>query len=303
MLMDKKRNQLFGRVSDYLFLAIGPLISGIAAAMFSRPARITGGGATGIGTIFYYLFGLDQGVVMMCVNIPLILIGMKVFGWRYGIKTLIGSTLLSFWTSVIGHMTEYRGVLDTSDDINILLSAIYGGVLMGIGIGLTMKSGCNTGGTDIVAQVIAHYFPVSVGGIEFVFNAAVVSCGGIFLGLQPMLFAIMAMYLSSQLVNYVVMSFGTKLAKSVYIFSQEHTPEISRRVIAELHHGGTVFHGTGIYTSATRAMLLVIVPNHQINAIMKIIHSEDPKAFVFVTEAYEVLGRGFVSLAKAADKE
>ena len=303
MLMDKKRNQLFGRVSDYLFLAIGPLISGIAAAMFYTPARITGGGATGIGTIFYYLFGLDQGVVMMCVNIPLILIGMKVFGWRYGIKTLIGSTLLSFWTSVIGHMTEYRGVLDTSDDINILLSAIYGGVLMGIGIGLTMKSGCNTGGTDIVAQVIAHYFPVSVGGIEFVFNAAVVSCGGIFLGLQPMLFAIMAMYLSSQLVNYVVMSFGTKLAKSVYIFSQEHTPEISRRVIAELHHGGTVFHGTGIYTSATRAMLLVIVPNHQINAIMKIIHSEDPKAFVFVTEAYEVLGRGFVSLAKAADKE
>lgn len=301
--MDKKRNQLFGRVSDYLFLAIGPLISGIAAAMFYTPARITGGGATGIGTIFYYLFGLDQGVVMMCVNIPLILIGMKVFGWRYGIKTLIGSTLLSFWTSVIGHMTEYRGVLDTSDDINILLSAIYGGVLMGIGIGLTMKSGCNTGGTDIVAQVIAHYFPVSVGGIEFVFNAAVVSCGGIFLGLQPMLFAIMAMYLSSQLVNYVVMSFGTKLAKSVYIFSQEHTPEISRRVIAELHHGGTVFHGTGIYTSTTRAMLLVIVPNHQINAIMKIIHSEDPKAFVFVTEAYEVLGRGFVSLAKAADKE
>ncbi len=303
MLMDKKRNQLFGRVSDYLFLAIGPLISGIAAAMFYTPARITGGGATGIGTIFYYLFGLDQGVVMMCVNIPLILIGMKVFGWRYGIKTLIGSTLLSFWTSVIGHMTEYRGVLDTSDDINILLSAIYGGVLMGIGIGLTMKSGCNTGGTDIVAQVIAHYFPVSVGGIEFVFNAVVVSCGGIFLGLQPMLFAIMAMYLSSQLVNYVVMSFGTKLAKSVYIFSQEHTPEISRRVIAELHHGGTVFHGTGIYTSTTRAMLLVIVPNHQINAIMKIIHSEDPKAFVFVTEAYEVLGRGFVSLAKAADKE
>ncbi len=303
MLMDKKRNQLFGRVSDYLFLAIGPLISGIAAAMFYTPARITGGGATGIGTIFYYLFGLDHGVVMMCVNIPLILIGMKVFGWRYGIKTLIGSTLLSFWTSVIGHMTEYRGVLDTSDDINILLSAIYGGVLMGIGIGLTMKSGCNTGGTDIVAQVIAHYFPVSVGGIEFVFNAAVVSCGGIFLGLQPMLFAIMAMYLSSQLVNYVVMSFGTKLAKSVYIFSQEHTPEISRRVIAELHHGGTVFHGTGIYTSTTRAMLLVIVPNHQINAIMKIIHSEDPKAFVFVTEAYEVLGRGFVSLAKAADKE
>ena len=102
--------------------------------------------------------------------------------------------------------------------------------------------------------------------------------------------------------NYVVMSFGTKLAKSVYIFSEEHTPEISRRVIAELHHGGTTFHGTGIYTSKTRLMLMVIVPNNQMNAIMKIIHDEDPKAFVFVTEAYEVLGRGFVPLKKVADK-
>lgn len=299
----KKKNALFSRVSDYLYLAIGPAIAATAAAMFYTPARITGGGATGIGTIFFYLFGLDQGVVMMCVNIPLILLGMKVFGWRYGIKTLIGSTLLSIWTTVIGRMTQYQGVLDTSDDINILLSAIYGGVLMGVGIGLTMKSGCNTGGTDIVAQVLAHFFPVSVGSVEFIFNAVVVCCGGIFLGLQPMLFAIIAMYLSSQLVNFVVMNFGTKLAKSVYIFSAEHTPEISRRVISELHHGGTTFHGTGIYTSKTRLMLLVIVPNNQMNTIMKIIHDEDPKAFVFVTEAYEVLGRGFVPLKKVADKE
>ena len=297
------KKQLFGRVSDYFFLAAGPVIAATAAALFYTPARITGGGATGVGTIFYYLFGFDQGIVMMCVNVPLILLGMKVFGWRYGIKTLIGSTLLSIWTTIIGRMTAYSGVLDTSDDINILLSAIYGGVLMGVGIGLTMKSGCNTGGTDIVAQVIAHYFPVSVGSVEFVFNAVVVSCGGIFLGLQPMLFAIIAMYLSSQLVNFVVMNFGTKLAKSVYIFSSEHTPEISRRVIAELHHGGTVFHGTGIYTSKTRSMLLVIVPNNQMNTIMKIVHEEDPKAFVFVTEAYEVLGRGFVPLRKAAEKE
>ena len=211
------KKQLFGRVSDYFFLAAGPVIAATAAALFYTPARITGGGATGVGTIFYYLFGFDQGIVMMCVNVPLILLGMKVFGWRYGIKTLIGSTLLSIWTTIIGRMTAYSGVLDTSDDINILLSAIYGGVLMGVGIGLTMKSGCNTGGTDIVAQVIAHYFPVSVGSVEFVFNAVVVSCGGIFLGLQPMLFAIIAMYLSSQLVNFVVMNFGTKLAKSVYI--------------------------------------------------------------------------------------
>ena len=298
-----KPKPIYSRASDYLLLILGPLCSGVAAAGFYTPARITGGGATGIGTILYYLFGLDQGIGMMMINIPLVLFGMKVFGWRYGIKTLVGSVMVSLMTTLVGRLSDYQGFLDTSEPINVLLSAIYGGVLMGVGIGLTMRTGSNTGGSDIVSQVVASKFPVSVGAVSFSVNAVVVCCGGIFLGLQPMLFAIIAMYLSSQLVNFVVMNFGTKLAKSVYIFSAEHTPEISRRVIAELHHGGTVFHGTGIYTSKTRVMLLVIVPNNQMNAIMKIIHEEDPKAFVFVTEAYEVLGRGFVPLKKAAEKD
>ena len=173
---------------------------------------------------------------------------------------------------------------------------------MGMGIGLTMKSGSNTGGTDIISQVVSHYFPVRVGTVSFSVNAIVVSCGGIFLGLQPMLFAIIAMYLSSQLTNYVLLGFGTNLAKAVYILSDEHIPDISQRVITELHRGGTVLQGTGIYTDKAHSLLIVIVPNNQLNYLMKIISVEDPTAFVFVTEAYEVLGRGFVSLKKIADK-
>ena len=158
---DLRKYLLFGRVVDYIYLALGPAISGIAAAVFYTPARITGGGATGVGTIFYYLFGLDQGAVMMCVNIPLILIGMKVFGWRYGIKTLVGSVMVSLMTTLVGRLSDYQGFLDTSEPINVLLSAIYGGVLMGVGIGLTMRTGSNTGGSDIVSQVVASKFPVS----------------------------------------------------------------------------------------------------------------------------------------------
>ena len=101
--------------------------------MFYTPARITGGGATGVGTIFYYLFGFDQGTVMMFINIPLVLFGMKVFGWKYGIRTLVGSVMLSLWTTLIGHATGYQGLLNYSDTVNVLLSALFGGVLMGVG--------------------------------------------------------------------------------------------------------------------------------------------------------------------------
>ena len=293
--------RIFTRVTDLFFLVAGTFIAASAAALFYTPARITGGGATGVGTIFYYLFGFDQGTVMMCVNIPLVLFGMKVFGWKYGIRTLVGSVMLSLWTTLLGKMTGYHGLLNYSDTVNVLLSALFGGVLMGIGIGLTMKSGSNTGGTDIISQVISHYFPVRVGTVSFTVNAIVVSCGGIFLGLQPMLFAIIAMYLSSQLTNYVLLGFGTNLAKAVYILSDEHVPDISQRVITELHRGGTVVQGTGIYTDKSHSLLIVIVPNNQLNRLMKIIGEEDSSAFVFITEAYEVLGRGFVSLKKVAD--
>lgn len=295
--------RLYSRYTSLIYLVIGTMLSATAGAVFYTPARITGGGATGIGTIFYYLFGLDQGNVMLCVNIPLILFGMKVFGWKYGIRTLIGSVMLSVWTTIIGTATNYQGFLDYSDNVNVLLSALFGGVLMGTGIGLTMKSGSNTGGTDIISQVVSHYFPVRIGTVSFSVNAVVVSCGGIFLGLQPMMFAIIAMYLSSQLTNYVLLGFGTNLAKAVYILSDEHISDISQRVISELHRGGTVLQGTGIYTDKAHSMLIVIVPNNQLNYLMKIISTEDPTAFVFVTEAYEVLGRGFVSLKKVAEAE
>lgn len=293
---------IFHRVSDLIYLLFGPFIAACGVALFYTPAKIVAGGSTGLATIVFYLTGLDQGAVMMCINVPLILIGMKVFGFKYGVKTLIGSTLLSFWVSMLGRYTNYQGFLDTTESINVLLSAIFGGILLGSGIGITMRSGCNTGGTDIVAQVINHYTPLSIGSIQFAFNFLVVSLSGVFIGIQPMLFAIIAMFVSAQSVNYVLTGFGNNLAKNVYIISDYHTAEISRRVISELHHTGTLIEGTGMYTAQERIILMVVVPNHQLNALIRIINEEDPKAFVFVNEAYRVLGRGFVNLKKASEE-
>ncbi len=296
--------KIYSQKSDYIYLIIGSICCGIAGAGFYTPAQITGGGATGIGTILFYVLGIDQGFTMLAINIPLILIGMKVFGWRYGIRTLIGSSMVSFLTTIIGMTRDYQGLLDTSEPINVLLSALFGGCLMGVGVGLSMRSGSNTGGTDIISQIVASKTPLAVGTVSLSVNAVVVACGGFIFGLQRMFFALIAMYCSSQLVNFVLMGIGTNMAKAVYIMTDsDRLPDISRNVIAKLHRGGTIFRGEGIFTLKEREMLLVIVPNNQLKPLLAIVKNADPDAFVFVTAAYEVLGKGFSPIRKAVREE
>ncbi len=200
-------------------------------------------------------------------------------------------------------ITHYQGFLDYSDSVNVLLSAIAYGVLVGGGIGIVMRAGSNCGGTDILAQIVAKHTPFAVGSIEFLMNISVVLTGTIFFGLRNTLMAFIAMYISGTMINLMVVKVGTSLAKTAFIFSNERCPDISRRVITELHHGGTLFRGTGIYTSKERNMLMVVVHNNQLITLEKIVHEEDPTAFMFINDAYQVLGNGFVPLNKVGDEK
>ena len=288
---------------DYLRIVFGTFVAACGIALFSNPAKLTGGGVTGVGTILYYSLGLDPGIVMMCINLPLFFIGMKVFGSVYGLRVFVGSTLLSLWVSFIGGLTHYQGFLDYSDSVNVLLSAVAYGVLVGGGIGIVMRAGSNCGGTDILAQIVAKHTPFAVGSIEFLMNISVVLTGTIFFGLRNTLMAFIAMYISGTMINLMVVKVGTSLAKTAFIFSNERCPDISRRVITELHHGGTLFRGTGIYTSKERNMLMVVVHNNQLINLEKIVHEEDPTAFMFINDAYQVLGNGFMPLNKVGDEK
>ena len=290
-------------VWDYFRIIAGTFIAACGIAIFSNPAKLTGGGVTGVGTILYYSQGWDPGIVMMCINIPLFFLGMKVFGSVYGLRVFVGSTLLSLWVSVIGTFTGYAGFLDYSDSVNVLLSAVAYGVLVGGGIGIVMRAGSNCGGTDIIAQIVAKHTPFAVGSIQFTLNISVVVVGTVFFGLRNTLMALIAMYTSGTMINLVVVKLGTSLSKTAFIFSNDRVAEISRRVISELHHGGTLFRGTGIYTSKERNMLMVVVHNNQLIILENIVREEDPKAFMFINDAYQVLGNGFMPLNKVSKEE
>jgi len=284
-------------VTEVLYILLGTCLAGFAIAVFILPAKIASGGVNGIATITYHLVGWEPGLVMLGISIPLFLLGISVFGKLYGVKSLGGTVLLSFWVSLFGKLTEYAGLLPYTDRMDTLLSAVFGGVLLGSGIGIVMRSGANTGGTDIIAQIINRFTPLAMGTALFLTDAVVIVAGAMVFGFERALFAVMTLYLSGQMVNYMVMSLGTKYAKTAYIFSEKHE-EIGSRIIAELHHGGTLINGTGIFTGQNRPMLMAVVHNQHINTLMQIVHEEDPKAFMIVHETYQALGEGFVPMQR-----
>ncbi|MGD1821293.1 MAG: YitT family protein [Pleomorphochaeta sp.] len=287
-------------IRDYTQIILGTMISGFGIACFITPAKIAAGGVSGIATIVYYLFGIDTGLTMILISIPLFLIGMKIFGPLYGVKSFVGTTLLSVFVSIFGQLTNYQGFLGYSDKVDILLSAIFGSVLVGGGIGLVMRAGSNTGGTDIVGQILNLYTPLNLGTCVFIFDAIIVIVGGLVFGLERALFAVCALYVSGQMINFVVMSLGTKYAKTAYIVSENHEA-ISRRIIDEMNRGGTILHGQGIYTKKDRATLMAVVPNQLINQLTQIVHEEDDNAFMIVHEAYQVLGFGYSPISKVLE--
>ena len=151
-------------VFDYLIITLGLIIAAAGIRVFLVPAKIAAGGVSGISVILYHKFKIQVGWSMLIMNIPLFLLGLKNFGKGYGLKTLYGTVALSFFVEIIDYLFPHIDTLiDYSKGGNMLLAPIYGGVVTGLGIGLVMKYGGSTGGTDIVAQVLSKYTKIPTG--------------------------------------------------------------------------------------------------------------------------------------------
>ena len=188
-------------IIDYMYIVIGSAIAALAIVLFLNPAKLAPGGVSGIATIMFYLAGWDLGLTIFILTMPLFFIGLKLFGKQYGVKTLLGSLLLSVFTSIWTAVFGETGILDYSHEISTWLSTLYGGVLSGVGIGLVMKSGSNTGGTDIIAQIIARYTSLSLGTALFVIDGIIIAAAAIFLGLESALYAIVVAYITTVVIN------------------------------------------------------------------------------------------------------
>lgn len=286
-------------ISDYAMIFLGSTIVAFGLTLFTNPAKIAPGGVSGIATILYHIFSWDLSMLILIQNIPLFILGVAVFGKRYGARTLTGIFVLSIATKVFSSIFGFEGILDYSEDMSYWLSCLYGGVISGLGMGIVMKSGSNTGGTDILAQVIAKYTHISLGTCLFFVDAVIIAFSALTFGIQSALYAVIVAYITNIVVDKVMLLMGTTKGITLFIITGR-IEEIRDYILDVLQKSGTLIEAKGLYSLERKPMLMVVVAPDQINKIYRAVHEIDKDAFVIINETYNVLGEGFGSLESAS---
>lgn len=265
---------------------LGVIITAFGVSFFLIPAKIAAGGVSGLATVIYHLTNFPVGITMLLFNIPLFIVSWRVIGPMFGAKTLFGTITLSIFVDLFNGMA----VPVTQD---LLLSAIYGGVLSGIGLGIAFRSGGSTGGTDMAAQLVARFFPTSVGQALLVVDGAVIVLAGLAFGLELAMYALLAVFITTKTIDLV--QEGQNYAKACLIIS-DYPEAIGQSIMENLDRGVTSLSGQGMYTQSDKQVLLVIVSRVEIAKVKEIVADVDPRAFVIIYDVHEVLGEGFRGL-------
>lgn len=269
-------------VRDYLLLTLGTLVTAFSFAAFFLPHDIAPGGVTGIATVLSSVTGLNVGLLSFLINLPLFAIGWRRVGWRFAARSFIAMLLLSLFIDVIP-------VFDLSGDM--MLASLFGGVIMGVGLGMVVRSGATTGGTDMAAMIVhEHWSFLTVPMVLFAIDTVVVVIAAMAFGLQAGLFALVSLFTSTKAMDAVIKGFNTAMQFLIISAKQE---EIIRRIHSEMDRGCTRLEATGTYEGRKNGALLCVVSRMEAAKLKKIVSEVDPRAFVTVCDVHEALGEGF----------
>ena len=275
---------MHAEVKRYIAVTVGCLISATAINLFFVPHHLLSGGISGLAMIFYFLFNWPIGLVSALMNIPLFFMANRLMDRRYVLNALFGLTVFSVAIDATNFLSEWN-IMD-----DVLLSAIYGGVVSGIGSGIMYRVNGSSGGLDIVGSIMRKYYGLSMGGVSFTINCFLMIAGAAMFGLKPAMYTLLSMFVTSRVADTLTAGFNHK--KSLLIISEAHAA-ITKDIIAEVGRGVTYFYGEGAYTHEQKKVLYVVITLTQIGRIKSIVERHDRNAFMIVQDANEVLGRGF----------
>jgi uncharacterized membrane-anchored protein YitT (DUF2179 family) len=276
-------------ISNSLII-IGSFILATGFVLFITPYKIIPGGVYGISIVLHYLLGTPVGLVALCFDIPLTLIGIKFLGPRFGYKTVLGFSLTAIFTDTLTYFWGFKPLVEG----DALLSSIFGGVMAGLGLGLIFKSKATSGGSDIVAMIIAKYTRLPLGLLMIYVDSVIVLVGLIvFRDWKIPLYSWIVIFITGKVIDIVLE--GVSYDKSLFIISDKHE-EIRDKIINNLDRGGTFIDGKGMYNNADRRIIFTVVNRRELGILEEFIHEIDPKAFLTITDATEILGEGFKSL-------
>ena len=285
---------------DWIYIIFGTFLTGFGISVFMNPARLAPGGVSGLGTIIYHVIEdktgktMELGLIILFLSIPIYLLGLAVFGKEYGIRTLMGTLLLSLSTFIFDSIFP-NGIIDYSKESSLWLCTLFTGLTNGIGIGLVMRTGSNTGGTDIIAQILARYTPLGMGNALLFVDGTVILSSIFIFGIENALYSAVVSIIISLIIDRVIVPFGTNYAKTVYIISP-HIDTIGEYILKNMNRSGTIIPSRGLFSGENKEMLMTVIPKKDLTKLTRCVKEADPNAFLVIQDTYHVLGEGYQPL-------
>lgn len=272
------------RLKKYITILLGTILTGFAVSGFYTPNKIVSGGVSGISTILYHTLGIPTGISFAVINIILLVLSLKVLGFKFVRDTIVGSMLLSLFVQLFSYMPPVTE--------NTVLAAVFGAVCYGAGIGLTLIGGASTGGTDIVSRLFQVPFPhIKVGTLLMVIDSVVIGISLIvFKDIDLMLFGIAALFVATLSINILIAKLN--ISKLAFVVTDKGE-EVAEMLVSKSPRGVTLIESKGAYTMEKNQVLMCALKESEIPQFQKRILNLDDKAFIIFSESQQIVGNGF----------
>ena len=276
-------------IADYLFIVLGALVQAISMRLFLIPGLMVSGGISGAAQIIQYFTNWPIGVMVFLGNVPLFILGWRYLGGtRFALRTATAVTLFSIFTDGLAFFLPVDGITD-----DIFLLALYGGVLLGVGLGLVYRGRGTSGGSDILGRILSHIKGIPITQAYLITDGLVVLASVFAFGWERALYGFVVIYISGLAAELV--SEGNNILRMVMIVTN-HPDEVSNQICNILKRGVTILPGTGAWTDQSRPVLYCVLPRSEVNILKAIVSKADPKAFMVIGQVNEALGAGFQPL-------
>ena len=280
-------NLEFSRASvwDYLLVLAGALVQALAMRLFLVPAQLVSGGISGIAQLIYFYLPWPIGLMVLVGNIPLFFLGWQYLGGpRFALRTALAIVAFSFFTDFLVLFIP-NGIVD-----DLVLNCLYGGVLLGIGLGLVYRGKGTSGGSDILGRILNHRLGISVSSSYLITDTAVILAAGFVFGWENALYALVTTYASGLAAEMVLEGSGIYRTAMIVTACPE---QVASQIMTVLERGVTVLEGSGAYTGQSRPVLYCVITRAEVSRIKEIVRQADPRAFMVIGVAHEALGEGF----------
>jgi len=291
-----KIKEFFGQIDfswrsirDYALIILGGFVQALALRTFLVPAQLVGGGISGIAQLLHYLWGWPIGVVTLLGNLPLFVLGWRYLGGpRFALRTILSVLSYTIFTDIL---IQFTGQAPITEDI--LLNTLYGGILLGVGLGLVYLGRGTSGGTDILGRILNQRLGMSISLAYMITDSFAVLLAGFFFGWEKSLYGLIMIYLSGVAADMI--SQGTNVIREAMIITDE-TEKVVLAISDALGRGTTILSGRGGYTQKDRPVIFCVVTAGEVIRLKSIVQEADPDAFMVVGQANEALGEGFKPL-------